>query len=212
MKFLVLVLSTLVAVSASASDDRDRTQDAKMRFNQMGALEAYNSNLFNKQTANIGIPGTSTWVKGTSLCVEGDMIRTISNSYKQVCVAWSYRNNDGEKVQTSSVRLARKNDADCVSKVNGIKIESPINFTKEVTVWGAKEDGELKTVAGGKAKVYSSYSKADEAGSPVALGTKSVHVRVPTTYKVDFFRNSSQDRYDNRKFVGSHVFGVANCR
>jgi len=209
MKLLVLVLSTVVAFSASASE---KTRDARAKFNKMGAVEAYNSNMFSKNIANILIPGTSTYVKASGLCINGDMIQTKTAAYKQVCVEWTYRNSDGERINTTSVRLANKNDARCSKEVNGAKLESPINFVKEVTIWGARKSGEIVDEIGGKPKTFSSFARAQEEGTPISLGTKSVHVTVPTTYKVDFFRYTASDKYNRDKLVGSHVYGLPQCK
>ncbi len=207
MKLLVVLVSMFVATSAFADSQRD----AQNAFNKMGALEAYNSSMFSKTVDNIYIPGTSTWVDGNSLCKKSGMIMTKTPAYRQVCVAWNYRNSEGDRKSTTSLRVALKNNATCTQKVNGPMLAHPINYTAEVTIWGARKSGELKTVAGGKAKVYRSYQEAKEAGSPVALGTKTVSKSVATTYNVNFFRKTAHDRFDNSKKVGSHRFGVATC-
>jgi|GEM_PF-3640023 len=208
MKLLVLVLSTVVAFSASASD---KTQDARAKFNKMGSVEAYNSNMFNKRIANIHIPGANMSVKASALCIKGNMIQTKTASYRQVCSKWSFRHSDGETRTTTDVALANRKDSRCIATVNGAKIQSPINFVKEVTVWGARKSGELVDEIGGQPTTFSSFARAQEEGTPVSLGTKSVHVTVPTTYKVDFFRKTASDKFNRNKQVGTHVFGLGQC-
>lgn len=207
MKLLVVLLSTLVAFSASADD---KTKDARQDFARLSALEAYSSNQFSKQVGNINVAGN--YINGTDLCVAGDMITTKVPSFKSSCVEWTYRNSKGDRKYTTSIRLASKNDARCSKKERGAKIASPISFNKEVTIWGARKSGEMITNIGTNTpETFSSFARAQEEGTPVALGTKVVNVKVPTTYKVNFYRYTASDKFNRNKFVGSHTFGVGAC-
>jgi len=200
MKKLIFLIATVFAFSASASD----VQDARRAFNRMSATEAFSSDMFDKTVFNINIPTTSTWVKGTSLCVENGMIRTIAYpSYTQVCVKWSWRNSEGERRTTTDAATARRVDADCMTHGNGALLAHPINYTSEVTIWGARSEGQMITEIGGQTRVYRNYHEANEAGTPVDLGTQVVNRRVSTTYTVNF-------EYKDRN-IGSHRYSVGQC-
>ena len=211
MKMIISTLLILSLTSAFASDKRDKVREARRQFERMSAVEAFNSNKFDKKIGTIGLPGTSSWVRGSSLCIEGNTITTKVPAYRQVCTEWTYKNSDGDRVYTTNAALARRKDARCSMKVDGAKLEAPISYDREITIWGAKKDGEFKMRAG-KIREYRTYASAKDDGSPVKLRTEVVRVTTPTTYDVTFYRKTfGSGRRERENLLGKHTFSVGTC-
>lgn len=201
MKKIFLSLVIFVATTAFADD---RYQEAAERqFKQMSAAEAFASRDFNKQVANIYIPGTSSYVKGTNLCIEGNTIKSITPVVGS-CVLWTTRNNNGDRITITNAAEAVRRDADCVERSSAY-LSAPISYNAEIIVWGARNDD-------GVVKTYTSFNQASERGTPFVVETRLVSKSVPTRYDVNFYRYVAHDRFDNDHFVGKHTYAVSSCR
>ena len=197
MKILITLLVVLGAVSASAKDYQDAAQKA---FDNMTAEEAFDSNKFKTRVFNIQMPGTSTWFKpSTSLCINGDSVQT-TYAFK-TCTLWSAK-DDGDTKTFKSKSKAEDwgSSVTCVASTSQI-YSTPINYTvNQCVLWSAKDDGETK--------VFKSKYKAEDWGSSVKCVEKAmVAKRMPTSYKMEFYRN----KVENDRYLGSHVYPIAQC-
>lgn len=198
-----IILSLLVFVSTSVFANDSYQERAERQFKQMSAEEALASRDFNQQVANIYIPGTSSYVKGTNLCVEGNTIKSLS-PVVGACVLWTTRNNNGDRITITSAAEAIRREADCVERSSAY-LSVPISYNAEIIVWGARNDD-------GVVKTYTSFNRASEKGTPFVVETRLVSKTVPTRYDVNFYRYVAHDRFDNDHFVGKHTYAVASCR
>lgn len=199
MKTLIAMIAVLAVSNAFASDYQDAAERA---FDSMTATQAWSSNKFKKQVPNIAMPGSSSFIKATGLCISGSDMMT-KGAVSGACTSWTYRNNDGDRKTTTNAALASRKDAKCVARSSRV-LSHPINYTAEVKVWGVKDED-------GKVKTYTSYSRATEKGAPFVVSTKSVAKRIPTTFTVKFYRATAQNRFDRSKLVGSHRFSIGSC-
>jgi hypothetical protein len=199
MKVVVALIMGLCACNAFAWDYQ---QEAEAKFNKMSAQEAYKSD-FRKRTMSVQMPGTSTFVSGTEVCIAGNTVRTINPvSY---CVQWTGKDKDGD-IRTFDNYLDANNlikggaAGNCSGKVQKI-LSTPVNYSAtKCTLWSAVDDGEKK--------YFSSKSKAEDyGGNAVCAKYQTYNATYPTTFKVEFFRNKLEDN----QYLGSHTYAVARC-
>ena len=203
MKVVVALILGLCASNAFAWDYQ---QEAEAKFKKMSAQEAFAAG-FKTQIMDIQMPGTSTWVKPTGLCIDGSNVRTVNPV--GYCVEWTGKNNDGEFVTVDSY-LEAKNLFDsnpaslCSAQVYQI-LSTPIAYAAaKCTMWSAKGGDEDNY----KVKYFSSKSKADDYGSNVTcVETKNFTAKFPTSFEVKFYRNKVQ----NDRYLGSHTYGIGRC-
>lgn len=201
-------MSTLLLFSVTAFSGEDSGGGAYQRraqenFDKLNSVQAWSSKKFDKQVENIALPGASTYVKATGLCLAGDSLQT-KHKIPRACVTWSYRDSDGNRRTTTNAAEANRKDGRCIANGASRIITSPINYSVEVNVWGARDDD-------GKVRVYKSRSAAADKGTPILVDTRTVSKRLPTTFKVKYYRDTASGRFQQEKFVGSHRYGVNNC-
>ena len=203
MKVVVALVLGLCVSNASAWDYQ---QQAEAKFDAMSAQEAWNSD-FVKHIMNPQMPGTSTWVKPTGLCIDGNTVRTVNAI--GYCVQWTGKDKDGDVrtfdnyLQAKSILKGNINDK-CSAKDFRI-LSTPIQYAAEkCTLWSAKGGDDDNW----KVKTFSSQSAADDYGSNVTcVNVVKYTATFPTTFKVEYYRN----RVENDRYLGSHTYGIGRC-
>jgi hypothetical protein len=199
MKVVVALILGLCVSNAFAWDYQSQ---AEAKFKAMTAEEAYASD-FKKEIMNIQMPGTSTWVKPTGLCMDGGTVRTVNPI--GFCVEWTGKNDDGKTVTVDNYWDAKETFGSTSDKCSAqvFKIFStPINYpASKCAKWSAKtsEDG---------VKYFTSKSKAEDYGNNVTcVETVNYTAKFPTTFAVKFYRNS----LDDSRYLGTHTYGIGRC-
>lgn len=204
MKVVVALIVGLCVSTAFAKDDKQMQAEAK--FKAMSAQEAFASG-FKQRIMDVQMPGTSTWVKPTGLCIQGNTVRTVDPI--GYCVQWTGKNDDGKFVTVDTYWEAKNvfsaHPASlCSAQVYQI-LSTPIRYAAtKCTMWSAKggDDDNWKT------KYFSSQSKADDYGSNVTcVETQNYTAKFPTSFEVKFYRNS----FENNRYLGSHTYGIGRC-
>lgn len=191
------------AVGEDSGGGAKYQQAAKRLFNQLSPQDAWGARQFNKKIGNVYLPGTSTYVKPTGLCISGSIIKS-KGRIQGACMEWEYISADGERKRTMKHHLAIRKDAKCIRRATR-EFEHPINYTVEQNIYGVKDRE-------GKVRTYTSYSKATEKGSPFVHSTKTVSRSMPQSFKADFFRATAQKRFERDKYLGAHKYRIGNCK
>ncbi len=194
-----LMVIALMFVSSVASAF-DYQSNAEAKFKTLSATEALAAG-YKTRVYSIYMPGTSSWFNPmTELCVNGNTVQT--KTPKSYCTTWAATKDGDTRVFTN------KNNADdygsnvrCVEETAPVIVGSPIAYTAEVcATWSSIQDGETK---------YFTTKNAAEnyGGNANCVENKTVNRTIPTTYAVEFYRNSIEDD----KYLGSHTYGMAKC-
>lgn len=201
MRKLIAITTLLISTVAFAGNDYQAA--AEKKFNSLSAVEALKAG-FEMQTGNIHMPGTSTWYSPLyELCVNGKTIQT--KTPKSYCVAWKSSKDGEAKVFNSKIKAEDYgNTVTCVEKSAPAYVSSPISYQDEVcAVWSAKnKDGDVKTFT--SVIAAKKYSKNDSA---TCVAEKVVTKTMPTTFKVDFYRN----KVASSNYLGTHTYSLPAC-
>ena len=199
MKVVLVLLMSLLAANSFADDDQNQ---AKAQFAKMSASQAWNS-VFKKQIFDFQMPGSSTWINPVyGACIDGNTMRTLRPVSK--CVAWTGKNNSGDKVTVYNLVEANKCDLACSATKNAI-LSSPMNYEANIcTLWSAKggDDDNWQVKYFNTKKDAENYSARAECARWEVV-TKAL----PRNFEVKFFRNELQ----SHRYLGKHTYAIRSC-
>ncbi len=221
MKTLILMIAMLATSVAFAKSDSQIT--AEKLFDSMTPAQAIASKKFSQRAWNRNLPGTSTWMGPGNICINGGNIETVKPM--TVCNEWRVDLKDskfGKSYKTFTSRSRARNYADESSNAKGSEYCSdselnyyshPINWQVQTCVkWAVKvENGSTKTFTSeAKADNYAEES-SNAKGQAYCIQEGIVNKSFNTVFKVDFFRKTAHDKYDSKKFLGSHKYTYQSC-
>lgn len=207
MKAFIVLIAVLVGNSAFASKVDWAEQS---RFNSMTAVEAAAYPWFEKYAQNVQMPGTSSWLNGTELCIGNGTLRSVRPLTD--CVLWSASKNG--KVRTFPSRNWADDygsNVQCARTVTRV-LESPLVYTAKVcTLWGVQTRiGAAKTFTSKlAADRFANYDR-DARGDVYCAGTSRVTKNAPTTFLVEFYTDGNLRVKD--QLLGTHRFAIDACR
>ncbi len=220
MKTIIVMIAMMVTSSAFAIDYQDRAEDL---FDSMTATQAYASNQFTKRHWNRNLPGTSTWMGPSNICISGNTIKTVQPL--EICTEWQVNLKESSfgKMYKSFSSQGRANDyaeessnargsAYCVSSYKNY-YSHPINWQERGCVlWEVKRDdyGPKTFKSEARADRYADENSGAK-GSPYCVQEGLISYSFNTTFKVDFFRKTAHDRFASDKKVGSHTYTYQSC-
>ena len=220
---MVLLAITFTATAFADRDDNFAQMRAERLFDSMSADEAMNSNKFTKRIWNINLPGTSTWFKPTGLCLTNDKIQTTREI--KICTEWSVDLKDREFGRDTAVfdtygAASRKADSSnargnayCSDSFSSIISGDRTRVLQKCVLWGVKMENSARI------KEFRSRVRAEDyadnsskaRGDAFCINKGLVKSTAPTTFRVDFYRKTSGDRYADKKYLGRHVYPIQMC-
>ncbi len=224
MKTLIMVVAMLAAsVSFASSDTRDKQQAAEKLFDSMTASQAIASKSFTKRYWNNNLPGTSTWMGPGNICITGNSVQTIVPM--TVCTEWRVNLKEdrfGKDYKSFAYQGQANSYAEDSSNAQGSPycVDSfkkayshPLKWQVEGCVlWAVKrKDSTPRTFKTEASADNYAEESSNAQGQAYCVQEGTINRSFGTVFKVDFFRKTAGDKYDNKKMVGSHSYTYQSC-